>query len=105
MQLPLRLARPNRRVTSPILRRWARTGPDKGIPEHVGRKSGKPYRTPLTVFPTQDGVANVVAAGGAQMQRRGPTFGVADPRVVPRAQAAPLVPDRWRPIFERLSFA
>ena len=28
-----------------------------GILEHVGRRSGKRYRTPLNVFPTDDGVA------------------------------------------------
>ena len=28
-----------------------------GILEHVGRRSGKRYRTPLNVFSTADGVA------------------------------------------------
>ena len=50
MQLPQRLARFNRHVTNPIQRMWAGWAPSFGILEHVGRRSGKAYRTPLTVF-------------------------------------------------------
>ena len=51
MQLPQWLARFNRHFTNPIQSLWAGWAPTFGILEHVGRKSGKPYRTPLTVFP------------------------------------------------------
>jgi deazaflavin-dependent oxidoreductase (nitroreductase family) len=118
MQLPQRLARFNRHVTNPIQRLWAGWAPTFGILEHVGRKSGKPYRTPLTVFPTDEGVAilltygpnrdwlkNLVAAGGGRMRRYGKTFTVADPRVMSKAEAAPSVTGFWRPIFTRLPFA
>lgn len=44
MQLPQWLARFNRHVTNPIQRMWAGWAPAFGILEHVGRKSGKPYR-------------------------------------------------------------
>ena len=37
--------------------------PGMGILEHVGRKSGKQYRTPLNVFPTDDGVAILLTYG------------------------------------------
>jgi len=57
MQLPQWLARFNRHVTNPIQRLWAGWAPTMGILEHVGRTSGKSYRTPLTVFSTDDGVA------------------------------------------------
>jgi len=56
MQLPQWLARFNRYVTNPIQRLWAGWAPGMGILEHAGRKSGKQYRTPLNVFPTEDGV-------------------------------------------------
>jgi deazaflavin-dependent oxidoreductase (nitroreductase family) len=88
-----------------------------GILEHVGRKSGKPYRTPLTVFSTDDGVAilltygpnrdwlkNIVSAGGGRMRRYGKTIELADPRVMPKAEAAQSVIGLWRPIFARLPF-
>jgi hypothetical protein len=63
MQLPQWLARFNRYFTNPIQRMWAGWAPTMGILEHVGRKSGKPYRTPLTVFSTDDGVAILLTYG------------------------------------------
>ena len=112
MQLPQWLARFNRHVTNPIQRLWAGWAPGMGILEHVGRKSGKPYRTPLNVFPTDDGVAilltygpdrdwlkNITATGRARMKRMGKTIELADPRVVTKAEAAARVTGFWRPIF------
>jgi deazaflavin-dependent oxidoreductase (nitroreductase family) len=96
---------------------WTGWAPTFGILEHVGRKSGKPYRTPLTVFSTDDGVAilltygpnrdwlkNLESAGGGRMQRYGKTFALTDPRTMPKAEAAPAVEGLWRPIFARLPF-
>jgi deazaflavin-dependent oxidoreductase (nitroreductase family) len=121
MQLPQWLARFNRYVTNPIQRLWAGWIPGHGILEHVGRRSGKPYRTPLVVFnadvngwpgvaillsygPNRDWVKNITAAGGGRMRRYGKTFGVAEPRVVTKAEAARHVTKRWRPIFVRAPF-
>jgi deazaflavin-dependent oxidoreductase (nitroreductase family) len=117
MQLPQWLARFNRYITNPIQRLWAGWAPTMGILEHVGRKSGKQYRTPLSVFATDDGVAimltygpnrdwlkNITATGGAHMRRYGKTIELADPRVMPKAEAAQSVKGLWRPIFARLSF-
>jgi deazaflavin-dependent oxidoreductase (nitroreductase family) len=42
---------------------WAGWAPTMRILEYVGRESGKPYHTPLTVFPTDDGVAIVLSYG------------------------------------------
>lgn len=117
MQLPLWLARFNRHVTNPIQRLWAGWAPTMGILTHVGRKSGRQYRTPLTVFPTRDGVAvlltygpdrdwlrNLTAAGGGTMRRYGRSFPVTDPRVVSKAEAAPTVTGWMRPLFGVLPF-
>lgn len=118
MQLPQRLARFNRHVTNPIQRLWAGWAPTFGILEHVGRKSGKPYRTPLTVFPTDAGVAilltygpdrdwlkNITATGVATLRRHGRTLQLADPQVVTKAEAAAHVTDRFgRLMFGRLPF-
>ena len=92
--------------------------PGMGILEHVGRKSGKPYRTPLNVFPTDDGVAilltygpdrdwlkNISATGQARMKRMGKTIELADPRVVTKAEAAAQVTGFWRPIGCQLPIA
>lgn len=117
MQLPQRLARFNRHVTNPIQRMWAGWAPSFGILEHVGRRSGKPYRTPLTVFSTDNGVAimltygperdwlkNITAAGTAKVRRHGKTFTVTQPRVVSREEAAAHVTGFGRRAFGRLPF-
>ena len=115
MQLPQWLARFNRHVTNPVQRLWAGWAPGMGILEHVGRKSGKQYRTPLNVFPTDDGVAvlltygpdrdwlkNITAAVEARMKRMGRTIELTEPRVMPKAEAATHVTGFWRAIFPRL---
>ena len=117
MQLPQWLARFNRYVTNPIQRMWAGWAPTMGILEHVGRTSGKRYRTPLTVFPTDDGVAilltygpdrdwlkNLIAADSGRMTRYGKTLELTDPRVMPKAQAAPAVRGWMRALFGLLPF-
>ncbi len=121
MRLPQWLARFNRHVTNPIQRLWAGRIPGHGILEHVGRRSGKSYRTPLVVFnadvdgraglaillsygPNRDWLKNITAANGGRMHRYGKTFGVADPRVVSKAEAAQHVARRWRPVFARAPF-
>jgi deazaflavin-dependent oxidoreductase (nitroreductase family) len=97
---------------------WAGYIPTMGILEHVGRRSGRQFRTPLTVFTTDEGVAvlltygpdrdwlkNITAAGGGRLKRYGRTFAVSDPRVMSKHDAAQHVSGLWRPIFSALPFA
>lgn len=117
MRLPQRLARFNRHVTNPVQRLWAGWAPGMGILEHVGRRSGREYRTPLTVFSTDDGVAilltygpdrdwlkNLLAADGGHLRRHGRSRAVRDPRVMTRDQAAPHVTGAGRRVFATLPF-
>jgi deazaflavin-dependent oxidoreductase (nitroreductase family) len=121
MRFPQWLARFNRHVTNPIQRLWAGWIPAHGILEHVGRRSGTSYRTPLVVFnadvngqpgvaillsyrPNRDWLKNITAANGGRMRRYGKTFGLTDPRVVSKAEAAEHVTRGWRPIFARAPF-
>ncbi|OBH40437.1 nitroreductase family deazaflavin-dependent oxidoreductase [Mycobacterium mantenii] len=121
MQFPQGLARFNRRVTNPIQRMWAGWLPPFGIIEHVGRRSGKPYRTPVNVFstdvdgkpgvailltygPDRDWLKNLKAAGGGRRRSKGKSFGIADPRVVTKAEAAAHVTRGARTVFARLPF-
>lgn len=117
MQLPQWLARFNRHVTNPVQRLWAGFIPTMGILEHVGRRSKREYRTPLTVFTTDEGVAilltygpdrdwlkNITAAGGGRLKQYGRTFAVSDPRVVSKHDAAAHLSGLWRPIFAALPF-
>ena len=120
MELPQRLARFNRHVTNPIQRMWAGWAPTFAIIEHLGRRSGKAYRTPVTVFsakvdgkpgvavlltygPDRDWLKNLKAAGGGQMRHYGKTFGIADPQVVSKEEAATHVL-RDAGVFARLPF-
>jgi deazaflavin-dependent oxidoreductase (nitroreductase family) len=121
MQIPQRVARFNRHVTNPIQRLWAGWLPSFGILEHVGRRSGKEYRTPLTVFnaevdgkpgvailltygPDRDWLKNLNAAGGGRMRRHAKTFGVTNPQTVTKAEAAAHISGAARGVFARLPF-
>src|SRR5262245_26195963 len=105
MQFPQWLARFNRHVTNPIQRMWAGWAPSYAIIEHVGRRSGKAYRTPVSAFttsvdgspgvavplaygPDRDWLKNLTAAGSGQMRRNGKTIGIANPQVVSRDAAS-----------------
>lgn len=108
-----RRARFNRKVTNPLVRPISGWVSMWSIVEHVGRRSGKTYRTPVSVFRTDDGVAvllpygtdtdwlkNVQAAGGAQVKLSGKTFRVTNPRIVPTADAVAAVKPPWRQVVK-----
>jgi deazaflavin-dependent oxidoreductase (nitroreductase family) len=72
-----------------------RTTAGFGIVTHVGRKSGKVYRTPVNVFRTPEGfltaltygresewARNVIAAGGCKLETRGTPYNLSAPTIV-----------------------
>jgi hypothetical protein len=78
------LAKVNIAFTNRITRLFAGWLPGFGILTHVGRKSGKVYRTPVNVFRAPNGfiialtyssqsewVKNLLAAGGCELKTRG----------------------------------
>lgn len=84
MPLPLGIGALNRSVlnkaTRPILR-WL---PGFGVVHHRGRRSGRPFQTPVNLFPVEGGfvvaltygtgtdwLKNVLAAGGCDIETRG----------------------------------
>jgi deazaflavin-dependent oxidoreductase (nitroreductase family) len=82
----------NLAVTNRITSRFAARLPGFGILTHVGRKSGKVYRTPVNVFRAQEGflialtygresewVRNVIASGGCELETRGVQYQVSAP--------------------------
>ncbi|OBG39560.1 nitroreductase family deazaflavin-dependent oxidoreductase [Mycobacterium sp. E3198] len=104
MRVPRAVANFNRRVTNPAARSITPWLPGQGTLEHVGRKSGKRYRTPLLVFPTRDGfvvligygpesdwLKNVIAGGQAVLHKRGKSITLAHPRLLSKAETATLV--------------
>lgn len=117
MKLPQRLARFNRHVTNPVQRLWAGWAPGMGVLEHVGRRSGRVYRTPLMVFSTEEGVAilltygpdrdwlkNLNAAGGGRLLRHGRSHTVGNPQVMTRDEAAAHITGPARRVFPKLPF-
>ncbi len=77
--------------------------------DHIGRRTGKEYRTPVTAFPTTDGVAvllpygadtdwvrNLRAAGGGKVVMDGHSLLVENPRVVPLREAVAVARAPWR---------
>lgn len=100
--------RMNRSVTNPRVMRTAGTeGTQTSIIEHVGRKSGKTFQTPVDIIDTTtrmlialpygartDWLRNVLDAGSATVVTRGERVRVDRPAVVPTADVAELIPAR-----------
>ena len=96
MPYPRWLAKINKRVINP---RQIRKG-DYPVVTHVGRTSGKPYRTPLDAYPTKTGyvlvarygpesdwVRNVQAAETATLRIAGEDHILDSPRLVSQEEA------------------
>ena len=94
MPAPRSIARFNRRFTNKLALRVAGYLPGFGILSHVGRRSGRNYRTPVNVFPADGGyiialtygsesdwVKNVLAAGSCELQTRGRRVRLISPRI------------------------
>jgi len=89
------LAKINIAITNCITSLFAGWLPGFGILTHVGRKSGKVYRTPINVFRASNGfvialtyssqsewVKNVLAASGCELKTRGKKYQLSAPKVV-----------------------
>jgi deazaflavin-dependent oxidoreductase (nitroreductase family) len=104
--IPKQVARFNNRVvTNRISSPVAGWLPGFGIVEHIGRRSGRRYRTPVNVFRTSDGyvialtygsdtdwVKNVLAAQGCMLTVRRRRVPLRDPRVVRDEDRRPAPP-------------
>src|SRR5262249_15493301 len=89
------LAKINIAFTNRITGLFAGWLPGFGILTHVGRKSGKVYKTPVNVFRAPNGfiialtyssqsewVKNVLAAGGCELKTRGKKYQLSTPQVM-----------------------
>ena len=112
MPLPRALGRFNARVTNRLLGPIVTRLPWFAWLEHVGRRSGRTYRTPIMVFrrgdqavvamtygPDTDWARNVEAAGGATVEQRGGRrWRLGEPRIVTDPSRR-LVPWIVRPVL------
>jgi deazaflavin-dependent oxidoreductase (nitroreductase family) len=94
MSIRRRLARFNRAFANRLLGPTLPALPGFGAVLHRGRRSGRPYRTPVMVFRSgelyvlalpygadADWVRNVLAAGGCDLRTRGRSVRLVEPRV------------------------
>jgi deazaflavin-dependent oxidoreductase (nitroreductase family) len=99
MAAPRWLARFNKVATNRVTLPLAPRLPGFGVVEHVGRTSGRHYRTPVNVFPRAGGfvialtygsdaqwVRNVLANGGCTLTTRGHSWRLTQPRLAPAEQ-------------------
>jgi deazaflavin-dependent oxidoreductase (nitroreductase family) len=95
MKAPRALARFNKRVSNPIQMAWAPWLPPFAVVEHIGRKTGTAYRTPISAFVKGDTVGillpygrdtdwirNVLAAGQFTLVHRRRKYAVTNLHVV-----------------------
>jgi deazaflavin-dependent oxidoreductase (nitroreductase family) len=95
MPLPKRLARFNLVVTNRVLGPFARRLPGFAVVAHVGRRTGRTYRTPVNLFRNGDRyvialtygsdtqwIRNVLAAGAVEVETRGRRVQLVEPEIV-----------------------
>ena len=112
MPLSKRVAHFNRRVTNRFTLHFAWWLPGFAIVTHVGRSSGRLYRTPVNVFRgdgryvfaltygrDSDWVRNVLAAGGCEIETRRQSVALTEPEVF-ADRTRRYVPPPWRWILE-----
>ena len=95
MHLPRFMRSVNRVFTNPLMGTFAWLVPPLAIVRHVGRKSGKPYRTPVVAFRSSAGFVvpmtygrdvdwarNITSAGGCEIVQMGERWRLHNPRIV-----------------------
>src|SRR5688572_4039853 len=112
----MRLARFNRSFTNRVSARFAGRIPPFAIIHHIGRKSGKPYATPIVVFRRADSFViamtygveaewskNVLAAGGCTIEYRGKSIALVNPSLTSVSEVSDRLPRFVRFILKRIN--
>ncbi len=117
MHIPRIMRHVNRVVTNPVMNTVAWLVPPLAIVHHVGRTSGRRYRTPVIAFPGARGFVvpmtygrdvdwarNLVAAGGGEVEQRGRRVRATNPRVVSFPDVEADIPWAMRPVLRMADF-
>lgn len=117
MHIPRFMRRVNRAFTNPIMGTFAWLVPPLAVVHHVGRKSGRRFRSPVVAFPSATGFVipmtygrdvdwarNLVHAHGGEVERLGRRVAVRNPRIVGLDEAAPHLGAAVRPFFRVADF-
>jgi deazaflavin-dependent oxidoreductase (nitroreductase family) len=110
MKLSRRVARFNKLINNRVQGIYAWILPPWAVILHRGRRSGRPYRTPLLAFKRDrtlviallygeesDWLRNLRAAGGGRVVRAGRTYELSAPRVVDTSAAPAELSRLWPP--------
>lgn len=117
MHFPRFVRRVNRVFTNPLLGTVAWLVPPLAIVHHVGRKSGRAYRTPVVAFRTAKGCVipmtygrdvdwgrNLLKARGGEIEQMGRRFALHNPRIVDGKVAYPQLPAGVRSALRLANF-
>ena len=117
MHIPRFMRHVNRVFTNPVLGTVAWLVPPMAVVHHVGRKSGRFYRSPVIAFRSGKGVVipmtygrdvdwarNIVHAGGCDLAQGGRRFALRNPRIVGFDRAKSRLPGVLRPLFRAVDF-
>jgi deazaflavin-dependent oxidoreductase (nitroreductase family) len=117
MHIPRFMRRVNRVLTNPIMGTFAWLVPPLAVVRHVGRKTGRAYRTPVIAFGSDAGVVipmtygrdvewarNIIRAKRCELERRGRRVTLRNPRIVGFARAKRRLPAALRPFFRAADF-
>ncbi|MHC4507096.1 MAG: nitroreductase family deazaflavin-dependent oxidoreductase [Planctomycetota bacterium] len=104
------MRRINRAVTNPLVGIIAGAVPPLALVHHLGRKSGRPYRTPVVAFATDEGYVipmpygtdtdwclNALEAGHCTLETAGRRIELENPRIAESEAALPLLPAVLQP--------
>jgi deazaflavin-dependent oxidoreductase (nitroreductase family) len=117
VHIPYFMRRVNRVVTNPVLGTIAWIVPPLAVVHHVGRRSGRRYRTPVVAFRSARGFVipmtygrdvdwgrNLRAAGGGELVQMGRRFRIRNPRIVDGKAARSWLPAAVRPVLLAAQF-
>jgi len=111
------MRRVNRVFTNPLMGTFAWLVPPLAVVRHVGRKSGRHYRSPVVAFASESGVVipmtygrdvdwarNIIHAHGCELARMGRRIALRNPRIVGFKGAEPHLPAAVRPLLRLADF-
>jgi deazaflavin-dependent oxidoreductase (nitroreductase family) len=117
MHLPRFMRRVNRVFTNPIMGTFAWLVPPLAVVHHVGRKSGRAYRSPVVAFRSAEGFVipmtygrdvdwarNIVKAHGCEVEQMGRRLMLHNPRIVGFKGAEAHLPAIVRPALRAADF-
>ena len=117
MHIPRFMRSVNRVFTNPLLGMFAWLVPPLAVVHHVGRKTGRTYRSPVVAFRNSTGMVipmtygrdvdwarNIVQAKRCEVERLGRRVPLRNPRIVGFDRASERLPVVLRPFFRAADF-